>query len=201
MSSSANSVSTASQHSYEREERIPVSAQTRRRVVMSSESSSTSPSASSSSSPSHPVDGNLDISDWVRRATPAQPESEVATENIVSRLEPSDLERIRTLYHIPQNVVLAVPGLNWRASCPPVGWVCLYEGQLKADLRFPLVPFVRELLNEYRVPLAQIVPNGIRILMKFLLLCGENEVEPTIDLFRFCFQLRKAADRDPRRTP
>ena len=187
MSSSANSVSTASQHSYEREERIPVSVQTRRRVVMSSASSSSSTSASV------PVEENLDMADGVRRATPAQPIPEVATEDIVSRLEPSDLEKIRDLYHIPQNVVLVVPGLNWRASCPPVGWVCLYEGHLRAGLRFPLVPFVRNILNEYRVPLAQIVPNGIRILMKFLLLCGENEVEPTIELFRFCFQLRKAA--------
>ena len=133
------------------------------------------------------------MADWVRRAAPSEPEAEVATENIVSRLEPADLERIRIGYNIPQNVVLAVPGLNWRASCPPFGWVCLYEGHLKAGLRLPLVPFVRELLNEYQVPLAQIVPNGIRILIKFLILCGENEVEPTIDLFRFCFQLRKAA--------
>ena len=121
MSSSANSVSTASQHSYEREDRIPVNVQTRRRVVMSS-ASSLSSSSFSTPNLSEPVEEHLDMPEWVRRATPAQPIPKLVTENIVSSLDPSDLEKIRNLYHIPQNVVLAVPGLNWRASCPPVGW-------------------------------------------------------------------------------
>ena len=41
--------------------------------------------------------------------------------------------------------------------------------------------------------MAQIVPNGIRIVIKFLMLCVEHGIEPTIELFRFCFQFRKAA--------
>ena len=86
-----------------------------------------------------------------------------------------------------------VPGKDWRASNPPVGWICIYEDQLRAGLRFPLHPFIRALFHSYQILITQIVPNGIRLVIKFLLICREHGVEPTIDLFWFCFKIRKAA--------
>ena len=115
----------------------------------------------------------------------------LATDQNFSSLRPSNVERIRAKYFIPEAIALGVPDRNWRASRPPIGWICLYEEHLKAGLRFPLHLFISILLNEYRVPLAQIVPNGIRILIKFLMLCVEHGIEPTIELFRFYFQFRK----------
>lgn len=52
---------------------------------------------------------------------------------------------------------------------------------------------MRDVLNFFRIPLAQVVPNGVRILVRFLLTCMEKEVAPSIALFRYFFQLKKAA--------
>lgn len=60
-------------------------------------------------------------------------------------------------------------------------------------LRFPIPPFVQEVLAHFRVPLAQLVPNGVIMLIRFLLTCAELKEVPKIDLFRYFFQLKKAA--------
>ena len=124
----------------------------------------------------------------------------VATENNPSNLLRKDLQKIRAKYHLASDVALIVPGREWRAISPPIGWICVYEDQLRAGLRFPLHPFIRALLNFYQIPLTQIVPNGIRLVIKFLLICGEHGVEPTMELFQFCFQIRKAAQAPGYRT-
>lgn len=117
----------------------------------------------------------------------------VSTDTVRSEIRPGELERIRIAYHIPKTVEIAVPTYEFRATRPPVGWWCCYEDQMKGGLRFPLHPFLLRLLNHYKVPLAQVVPNGIRIIIRFLLACLKQEVTPTIELFRYFFQMKKAA--------
>ena len=113
----------------------------------------------------------------------------IATDTDLSSLLRKDLQRIREKYHISFDIVLLVPGKNWRASSPPVGWMYIYEDQFRAGLRFPLHPFIRALLHHYQIPITQVLPNGIRLMIKFLLVCGEHKVEPTVELFQFCFQI------------
>lgn len=50
-----------------------------------------------------------------------------------------------------------------------------------------------DVLNYFRIPLAQVVPNGVRMLIRFMLACLEQNVKPTVSLFRYFFQLKKAA--------
>uniref|UniRef100_A0A2N9H4B1 Uncharacterized protein n=1 Tax=Fagus sylvatica TaxID=28930 RepID=A0A2N9H4B1_FAGSY len=58
------------------------------------------------------------------------------------------VDRIRRRYQIPDDVVLRIPDSDERACCPKyVGDVAFYEADLKAGLRFPMQPFVRELLD------------------------------------------------------
>uniref|UniRef100_A0A2N9FV71 Uncharacterized protein n=1 Tax=Fagus sylvatica TaxID=28930 RepID=A0A2N9FV71_FAGSY len=54
------------------------------------------------------------------------------------------LDRVRTRYQIPQDVVLRIPGSDEKA-CSHVEDVALYESALTAGLRFPVLPFIREL--------------------------------------------------------
>ena len=124
----------------------------------------------------------------------------VVTDNDLSTLIRKDLQKIRAKYHLSSDITLMVPGKDWRASSPPVGWICVYEDQLRVGLRFSLHPFIRVLLQFYQILLTQIVPNGIWLVIKFLLICGEHGVEPTMKLFRFYFQIRKAAQAPEYRT-
>lgn len=100
---------------------------------------------------------------------------------------------MKIAFNIPGEVVVKVPGPEWKASRPPVGWICVFEDQMKGGLRFPIPPFVCAILNYFQVPLAQVVPNGIRIVMRFLVTCLEEKVTPTVELFRYFFQFKKAA--------
>jgi hypothetical protein len=56
------------------------------------------------------------------------------------------LDRVRTRYQIPRDVVLRIPNLDKRA-CSHVEDVALYESALMAGLCFPVQPFIRELLD------------------------------------------------------
>uniref|UniRef100_A0A2N9HIF2 Uncharacterized protein n=1 Tax=Fagus sylvatica TaxID=28930 RepID=A0A2N9HIF2_FAGSY len=59
-----------------------------------------------------------------------------------------DINRIRRSYQIPDDVVLRIPDSDERACCPKYeGDVAFYEADFKAGLRFPVQPFVRELLD------------------------------------------------------
>uniref|UniRef100_A0A2N9H8B0 Uncharacterized protein n=1 Tax=Fagus sylvatica TaxID=28930 RepID=A0A2N9H8B0_FAGSY len=65
-----------------------------------------------------------------------------------SSVTQDDIDRIRRRYQIPDDVVLRIPDSDERACCPKyVGDVAFYEADLKAGLRFPMQPFVRELLD------------------------------------------------------
>ena len=71
-----------------------------------------------------------------------------------SVLRGGDSTRLRAIFHIPPGVELLIPGVESRAHLPPMGWFCVYEDQLLAGVRFPLHPFLSNLLNYYRIPLA-----------------------------------------------
>lgn len=117
----------------------------------------------------------------------------ISTDDLRSEIRIGELKRIRVAYHIPENVEIAVPTDEFKASRPPVGWWCCYEDQLKGGLRFPLHPFIPQLLSYYKTPVAQVVPNGVRIITQFLLSFLEQGVTPTIELFRYFFQMKRAA--------
>ena len=55
--------------------------------------------------------------------------------------------RTRARYQIPDDVVLRIPDLNEKACYPEFNDVAFYEVNFQAGLRFPLQPFVRELLD------------------------------------------------------
>ena len=72
-----------------------------------------------------------------------------------------DIDRIRRRYQIPDNVVLRIPDADERACCPKYeGDVAFYEADLRAGLRFPIQPFVRELIDYLSLAPGQINPNG-----------------------------------------
>jgi hypothetical protein len=65
-----------------------------------------------------------------------------------SKIDQEDINRMRTRYQIPDDVVLRIPDPDERACCPKYeGDVAFYEVDFQAVFRFPLQPFVRELVR------------------------------------------------------
>uniref|UniRef100_A0A2N9GMW2 Uncharacterized protein n=1 Tax=Fagus sylvatica TaxID=28930 RepID=A0A2N9GMW2_FAGSY len=79
------------------------------------------------------------------------------------------LDRVRTRYQIPQDVVLRIPGPDERA-CSHVEDVALYESALTAGLRFPVQPFIREMLD-----FLSLAPSD-----------GQDDI--TVEEFLYCFE-------------
>ena len=80
-----------------------------------------------------------------------------------SKVDQEGINRIRTHYQIPNDVVLRIPNLDEKACCPKFeGDVAFYEVNFQADVRFPLKPFMRDLLDFLSLVSRQVAPNGWR---------------------------------------
>uniref|UniRef100_A0A2N9F5M2 Transposase (putative) gypsy type domain-containing protein n=1 Tax=Fagus sylvatica TaxID=28930 RepID=A0A2N9F5M2_FAGSY len=103
-----------------------------------------------------------------------------------------DIDRIRRRYQIPDDVVLRIPDADERACCPKYeGDVAFYEADLRAGLRFPIQPFVRELLDYLSLAPGQINPNGWRTIIFCMVMwrvSSNGEEDLTVDEFLFCYK-------------
>uniref|UniRef100_A0A2N9FXC3 Transposase (putative) gypsy type domain-containing protein n=1 Tax=Fagus sylvatica TaxID=28930 RepID=A0A2N9FXC3_FAGSY len=92
---------------------------------------------------------------------------------------------LRRRYQIPDDVVIRIPDADERACCPKYeGDVAFYEAGLKAGLRFPIQPFVRELLDFLSLAPGQVNPNGWRTIISCMVMwrvCSNGEEDLTVD--------------------
>lgn len=67
--------------------------------------------------------------------------------------------------------------------------VIVYEEQLKAGLRFPINPFYSDIVNFYKLSIAQLYPNNWHIVVAFRFICFNNNISSSIALFSQLYQL------------
>ncbi|CAL9002350.1 unnamed protein product [Prunus brigantina] len=80
-----------------------------------------------------------------------------------------------------------------RIRRPPRGWVTLYWEMFKNGLRLPLHPFVQRWMAFLGVAPHQMNPNLLRtILCMFVLWKRHHGIEPSTNILRCCFGLRKS---------
>uniref|UniRef100_A0A2N9GTV2 Transposase (putative) gypsy type domain-containing protein n=1 Tax=Fagus sylvatica TaxID=28930 RepID=A0A2N9GTV2_FAGSY len=98
----------------------------------------------------------------------------------------------RTSLSDPDDVVIRIPDSDERACCPKYeGDVAFYEADLKAGLRFPVQPFVRELLDFLSLAPGQVNPNGWRTIISCMVMwrvSSNGEEDLTVDEFLFCYE-------------
>ncbi|KAL2471814.1 Uncharacterized protein Adt_39950 [Abeliophyllum distichum] len=70
------------------------------------------------------------------------------------------------------------------------GEVAVYQDSLKAGLRFPLHPFLVEFFCTFSISPGQLVPNALRMLNYYLLVCVRHGVDPSVDVFRVLFEMK-----------
>uniref|UniRef100_A0A2N9GN99 Transposase (putative) gypsy type domain-containing protein n=1 Tax=Fagus sylvatica TaxID=28930 RepID=A0A2N9GN99_FAGSY len=98
-----------------------------------------------------------------------------------SSVTQDDIDRIRRRYQIPDDVVLRIPDSDERACCPKyVGDVAFYEADLKAGLRFPMQPFVRELLDFLGLAPGQVNPNGWRTIIACMVMWRNRDANSRV---------------------
>ncbi|GKV28955.1 hypothetical protein SLEP1_g37939 [Rubroshorea leprosula] len=101
-------------------------------------------------------------------------------------------------YTIPPHVLVRpVRGEERACSAPKDHWMPLYAHYLVAGLRFPIPELLVALLKEYGLGLTQLVPNGVRLVVGFLVYCQLRGVRiPTVDLFKYFFIIKGGNGRD-----
>ena len=75
------------------------------------------------------------------------PNKSLVVEGVSSKFVDKDINRLRTRYQIPKDIVLRLPDKGEWACSSNGEDVVLYEDNLAARLRLPFRPFERELLH------------------------------------------------------
>ena len=75
-------------------------------------------------------------------------------------LKERHLNGFRKRFQFPMGTSIRLPHLGEKACNFAHGEVCFYEADFLCGLRFPIHPFIIQLLNEFQIALGQLVPNA-----------------------------------------
>ncbi|KNA25321.1 hypothetical protein SOVF_007610 [Spinacia oleracea] len=103
------------------------------------------------------------------------------------------LSGLATKYGIKPPYMLVKPGAEATVTTPAPGCTAVYVASLEMGLRFPLHPFILELLNCYGLAICNVSPNSWDSVLCFLTIRDMMEVSPTLRLWRNLFRLGPVA--------
>lgn len=89
-----------------------------------------------------------------------------------------------------QNLFFVIRAKNVESVLTPlVGSVSVYHHSMQMGLRFPLHPFIKDLLNGYQLTLTNMLPNSWLSINGFDTMCGLLDVTSNLRLWRNLFTL------------
>jgi hypothetical protein len=113
-----------------------------------------------------------------------------AVHSYFSKFNAESIGRIRSRYQVLEDVVLRIPNSDeW--ACSHVEDVAFYESTLTAGLRFPVQPFIRELLDFLSLAPGQVAPNGWRVIISSIVMWKESSDgldDIIMEEFLYCFE-------------
>ena len=101
------------------------------------------------------------------------------------------LQRVRDRYQILDDVVLRILNPNERACSSKYDDVAFYEADFNAGLRFPMQPFMRELLNRLHLSPCQLAPNAWQTVISCMVMwrvCSEGVDSLTVDRLLYYYK-------------
>ena len=119
-------------------------------------------------------------------------ESSWVARSYFSSMDVEDIKRIRDRYQVLEDVVLYIPDLDKRACSSKLDNVAFYEADFNASLRFPMQPFMRELLGRLNLSPGQLAPNAWRTVISCMVMwrvCSRGADAIMVDEFLYCYKL------------
>ena len=101
------------------------------------------------------------------------------------------MKKYRDRCQIPDDIVLRIPDLDERACSSKYDDVAFYEVDFNAGLRFPLQPFMKELLDRLHLSPGQPALNAWRMAISCMVLwrvCSQGVDFLTVDKFLYCYK-------------
>ena len=80
-------------------------------------------------------------------------------------LDTNTVARFKDRFQFPERVRVRWPGDEDRACHFFPGEICFYEAAFGCGIRFPVHPFIMELLDHFGIALGQLMPNSWRIVV------------------------------------
>lgn len=104
-------------------------------------------------------------------------------------------------YRIPSEMHLLVSRRVDRVLNPPIGYYVTNLNHFKAGLRFLLLPLLIETLSHFKIALSQLVPNTIRVIMRFERFYRDRQVITSLSFFQSLFILNMSPVKGGTRLP
>ncbi|XP_027181910.1 uncharacterized protein LOC113780294 [Coffea eugenioides] len=111
-------------------------------------------------------------------------------DTIPPALAQKDVDELAEKYEIPAQFEPRAARPGEVASRPPPGFVAIYRDQLMAGLRLPIPNFLFFILTFWGIRITQVIPNAVRSIIGFFILCRALEIPFSLDLFRAFFQMK-----------
>jgi len=111
-------------------------------------------------------------------------------------LDAEILSRFRDRFQFPERVQIRLPRKEEQVCHFSLGEVCFYEAAFQSGLRFPVHPFIMELLKHFNIAPGQLMPNSWRIVVS----CVEIWLESTkgdmirLDEFAYLYHLKESKE-------
>ena len=80
------------------------------------------------------------------------------------------LGRFRDRFQFPEEIRICLPRLGEKSYASAHGEMCFYEAAFLCGLRFPVRPFIMELLHYLNIVPRQLMPNSWRIVISCLVI-------------------------------
>uniref|UniRef100_A0A2N9ESR4 Uncharacterized protein n=1 Tax=Fagus sylvatica TaxID=28930 RepID=A0A2N9ESR4_FAGSY len=109
---------------------------------------------------SHSTEDTPSVSGSSRAVGPD--DSWIARSYLSKVVDVEGLDKLRSRYQIPEDVVLRIPQSDEVACSSRFGDVAFYEADFNAGVRFPMQPLMRELLDRLNLAPGQLAPNAWR---------------------------------------
>uniref|UniRef100_A0A2N9F4W0 Uncharacterized protein n=2 Tax=Fagus sylvatica TaxID=28930 RepID=A0A2N9F4W0_FAGSY len=138
---------------------------------------------------SHSTEDTPSVSGSSRAVGPD--DSWIARSYLSKVVDVEGLDKLRSRYQIPEDVVLRIPQSDEVACSSRFGDVAFYEADFNAGVRFPMQPLMRELLDRLNLAPGQLAPNAWRTVVGSMVMwkvLSEGKDDLTLDELLFCYK-------------
>ena len=143
-------------------------------------------------SPSSPPEGSFHGNSPVHRGDPKMDTSSLIKE--VNIMTQGDLDKLRKKYSFPPGVQIRILEKGETILSTRPGEMAFYEASFLADLRFPMHPIIRRILNHYKLCPTQLSPNVWRCVVCSLVIWRYYKHHISYNEFRCMYSLNPLPD-------
>ena len=110
-----------------------------------------------------------------------------------STVTQDEVQQFYHTYEIPENIEVLAPSKNERFFAPPAGYLGIHVTAFENGFRVPIDPELLAMFNHWEISPTQLAPNGIGLLVAFLIFLRARGLPLSLENFYPFFSVSKVA--------